>query len=382
MSVLIKRTDSSSGGGSSKGYPPGNVTNVTIKGGYKKVTIKWTDPDDAVVGDKTLSTWQSTTLVRKKGSIPTSIKDGDTVLETTEKNKYKNTEYTDNNLEIDTYYYRFFVCNTDKIYNNDSSMIYSAAVVEANPILKNNTWEVINKISELGIASSIWNIGDEIDITLSEVNKIDYINDYDTNWNNEYINTYISAQTVTLQIWDFNHFDKSDGSGKAGIVFGMKNLMKDTNYRYNHVSTTQKCWTNCTFKDYVIPRIIESLPEDVKSVIKTVNTYANIASQSESDGKLSTDTVFLPGYTELGLTTNSTIVNSHKKQSQFPIFSNDESRKKKSSNGEGSYNQYLTRSTSPFWSGNFGECMMVTDAGAGKSYYVHVEEGVCFCFCV
>ena len=155
------------------------------------------------------------------------------------------------------------------------------------------------------------------------------------------LNTYISAQTVTLQIWDFNHFDKSDGSGKAGIVFGMKNLMKDTNYRYNHVSTTQKCWTNCTFKDYVIPRIIESLPEDVKSVIKTVNTYANIASQSESDGKLSTDTVFLPGYTELGLTTNSTIVNSHKKQSQFPIFSNDESRKKKSSNGEGSYNQYF-----------------------------------------
>ena len=67
MSILIKRIDTnSSGGGSSKGYPPGNVTNVTIKGGYKKVTIKWTDPDDVVVGDKTLSTWQSTTLVRKK----------------------------------------------------------------------------------------------------------------------------------------------------------------------------------------------------------------------------------------------------------------------------------------------------------------------------
>ena len=54
MSVLIKRIDSSSGGGSSKGYPPGNVTNVTIKGGNKKVTIKWTDPDDVVIGDKTL----------------------------------------------------------------------------------------------------------------------------------------------------------------------------------------------------------------------------------------------------------------------------------------------------------------------------------------
>ena len=66
MSVLIKRIDSSSGGGSSKGYPPGNVTNVTIKGGNKKVTIKWTDPDDVVIGDKTLSTWQSTSLVRKK----------------------------------------------------------------------------------------------------------------------------------------------------------------------------------------------------------------------------------------------------------------------------------------------------------------------------
>ena len=88
MSILIKRTDTNSSGGSSKGYPPGNVFNVEVIGSYKKVNIKWSDPDDIVVGDKTLSTWKSTILVRKKGSIPTSISDGTIVLENTERNKY------------------------------------------------------------------------------------------------------------------------------------------------------------------------------------------------------------------------------------------------------------------------------------------------------
>ena len=362
MSVLIKRTDSSSGGGSSKGYPPGNVTNVTIKGGYKKVTIKWTDPDDAVIGDKTLSTWQSTTLVRKKGSIPTSIKDGDIVLETTEKNKYKDAEYTDNNLEIDTYYYRFFVCNTDKIYNNDSSMIYSAAVVEIDPILKNNTWEQIASASESGNIPSTWKVGDEIDLTLS--------------------GTY--NETVTLQIWDFNHFDKSDGSGKAGICFGMKNLMKDRQ-KINEDYTSHGGWSETSMCKSIMQGVLSSMPSNLQSFIKEVNTYANRgqyygeSSDSSSIGLLSKDKVFLPGFTELvGSSYNSSQSKTESNQKKFPIFTNNNSRIKKLSNGSGDTYSWWTRSPSAFSTYQFD----FADPSGSVGYGIETSErtGVCFCF--
>ena len=357
MSVLIKRTDSSSGGGSSKGYPPGNVTNVTIKGGNKKVTIKWTDPDDVVIGDKTLSTWQSTTLVRKKGSIPTSIKDGVVILETTEKNKYKNTEYSDNNLDIGTYYYRFFVCNTDKIYNNDSGMIYSAAVVEFDPILSNNSWDQIAAASESGIASDIWNIGDEIDLTLS--------------------GTY--NETVTLQIWDFNHFDKSDGSGKAGICFGMKNLMKEENclgYPY---------WSSCTMRTTYIPKIISSMPIDLQNVLKKVNTYANEGDAyvgKVEKGTLSKDKVFIPGSIEVFGKWSSEQYNTEAGQTQFPIFTDNNSRIKKLS---GNNNMWFLRSTEENETNivifvDYDGNMFYNGAGYVHGYNADVSGGVCFCF--
>ena len=357
MSVLIKRTDSSSGGGSSKGYPPGNVTNVTIKGGNKKVTIKWTDPDDVVIGDKTLSTWQSTTLVRKKGSIPTSIKDGVVILETTEKNKYKNTEYSDNNLDIGTYYYRFFVCNTDKIYNNDSSMIYSAAVVEFDPILSNNSWDQIAAASESGIASDIWNIGDEIDLTLS--------------------GTY--NETVTLQIWDFNHFDKSDGSGKAGICFGMKNLMKEENclgYPY---------WSSCTMRTTYIPKIISSMPIDLQNVLKKVNTYANEGDAyvgKVEKGTLSKDKVFIPGSIEVFGKWSSEQYNTEAGQTQFPIFTDNNSRIKKLS---GNNNMWFLRSAEENETNivifvDYDGNLFYNGAGYVHGYNADVSGGVCFCF--
>ena len=362
MSVLIKRIDSSSGG-SSKGYPIGNVTNVTIEGGTKRaVSVKWTDPDDVVIGDKTLSTWQSTTLVRKKGSIPTSIKDGDIVLETTEKNKYKNTEYTDNNLEVGTYYYRFFVCNTDKIYNNDSSMIYRVIVTAVDPILKNNTWKQIAEASELGIASSLWKIGDEIDIEL--------LNNTGT----------IDAQTITLQIWDFKHFNKSDGSGKAGIVFGMKHLMK-VPQRINSSSTNSGGWNDTDMKKTVMQNILRSMPSDLRFYIKEVDTYANQggASSSSSKGKLSKDKVFLPGMTEVfGRILGGRQADTESNQKQFPIFTDGNSRTKKLSNGSGDGAYWWTRS--PYYDSVYTFWLVYPGGSYDSVNSPTNRNGVCFCF--
>ena len=363
MSILIKRTDTNSSGGSSKGYPPGNVTNVTIKGGYKKVTIKWTDPDDVVVGDKTLSAWQSTTLVRKKGSIPTSIEDGDIVLETTEKDKYKDTEYIDNNLEIGTYYYRFFVCNTDKIYNNDSSMIYSTIVVLIDPILKNNTWDQIASASESGSIPSTWKVGDEIDITLS--------------------GTY--NETITLQIWDFNHFDKSDGSGKAGICFGCKYLSSSINSVMCKGSSNSE-WADTYMRNTTMPKVLNSMPAELQSVIKEVKLYTASVKTNSSTGQtvkgigtLSQDKVFIPGFTEIfGSSKYSMQSACETGQKKISIFTNSKYRIKTKSDGTPN-SEYWWWTRSP--EVNRDNFQVVTDTGNYRSCPADDQYWyTCFCF--
>lgn len=356
MSILIKGTNGfEQKSDPSKGYPPGNVTNVTIKGGYKRITISWLDPTDTTVGN-VITAWKSTTLVRKKGSIPTSIDDGTVVLINTTRNNYS-AGYTDSNLDVATYYYRFFTCSTENVYNNSSDMIYSDNVVEFDSVLKNNSWEQINAASERGVASSLWNIGDEIDITLS--------------------GTY--SGTYTLQIWDFNHFDKSDGSGKAGICFGMKNLMNAEQYM-NSSKTNVGGWNSSYMKTTVMKNSYNSMQSDLKSYIKQVNTYANAGGRSTeaSKGALSEDYVFIPGHVELfGSNAVAKQKQTESAQVQFPIFTDKASRVKSMSNGSGSANYYWTRSAQYQYNSNF---YMVNEDGSNNFTSASVTEGVCLCF--
>ena len=345
MSILIKGNNGSSvGGGSSKGFPPGDITNISIRSVTRCVLLNFSDPDSSIYNNITLSTWNSTIIVRKEGLAPTSIKDGDIILTNTIKNKYKDDCFTDSNVEVGkTYYYRFYTMSTDKVYNDSTSMIRSVKVSEADSILKNNTWEQINAASKSGIASSLWKVGDEIDIKISK-------SDVDRN------SIFAANTTVTLQIWDFNHFDKSDGSGKAGILFGTKYVYE--NYaNMNDSYGSYGGWNNSTMKRRYIPATISALPENLLNVIKEVNTYTNAGAQQLSDGpvaskpssrpsigKLSKDKLFVPGFTEVfGSSIEPDQTKTESNQKKFSIFTDDNSRIKKM-NAYGDAKRWWTRS--------------------------------------
>lgn len=51
------------------------------------VKLKWTDPNDVIVGSTTLATWKKTVIVRKEGSAPSSETDGTIVVESTTRNE-------------------------------------------------------------------------------------------------------------------------------------------------------------------------------------------------------------------------------------------------------------------------------------------------------
>lgn len=358
MSILIKGTNGNGGSSPSKGFPPGDVYNVVVSSELKTTKLKWSDPDTSIYNNITLSTWSSTIIVRKEGSAPSSIKDGTIILTNTERNKYASTPYTDSNVIIGkTYYYRFYTLSTNKVYNDSTSMIYSIKVTDCDTVLKNNTWDQINEASEAGIASSIWNIGDEIDIELSE-------------------QPYISAETVTLQIWDFKHFDKADGSGKAGIVFGMKNLMKSTQ-KMNSSDTNSGGWNDTYMKKTVMQNILKSMPSNLQSAIKEVTTYVSLGgvSSSANNGRPSTDKVFLPGLTEVynGWSSQN---QTEKNQKLFPIFTDDNSRIKKQSNGSGSAIWWWTRS--PYYNNSSNFCNVNNTGNANNNNNASNSNGVCF----
>ena len=142
------------------------------------------------------------------------------------------------------------------------------------PILKYNTWREIIYASENNCIPDTWKVGDEIDLKL-----------------NGYFN-----EVVTLQIWDFNHYDKSDGTGKAHILFGMKDLMRDILKMNLAFNTNKGGWNSSYMKYTTMNNIYNSIPAHIRNYIKEVNTYANAgnSSKSESKGLLSTDTVFIP----------------------------------------------------------------------------------------
>ena len=109
---------SGGGGGSLSGYPVGNVTNFKVVPADTTAAITWTDPDDINTSGGAVIKWNSTRIVRKLGSFPTSEIDGTIVVESTVKNQYKTNEFIDTGLtEGTTYYYAAFSCSDYGIYS-------------------------------------------------------------------------------------------------------------------------------------------------------------------------------------------------------------------------------------------------------------------------
>ena len=78
-----------SGGGSSIGYPPENVTDFSLKAKSESVDLLWSDPDDITLSDGTVVKWAYTRIVRKTGSYPTNENDGTIVVQSSVRNQYQ-----------------------------------------------------------------------------------------------------------------------------------------------------------------------------------------------------------------------------------------------------------------------------------------------------
>lgn len=244
--------------------------------------------------------------------------------------------------------------------------------------LENTSWEAIEKISKSGRAGEYFNVGDEKTITLT------------------------TGESVTLQILGFNHDDKADGSGKAGITFGMKNLLATKYAMISDSLSTIKGWKNSDMRSSTMATLLSKLPSDLRSVIKPVSKTSlagTTTTKPSTSIDTTTDSIWLLAVAEIASATaleNSTsskfttYASAYESEgSQYELFKNligdadiyvpQSALIKYLSNGSGSANIWWLRSASPTESSAFH---YVTTTGACASSSGTYSYGVCFGFCV
>lgn len=128
MPIISIFPTGSGGSGGGGGIPLGAVSDIATVTSSGKVHIKWSDPEDIVVGEATLAKWAGTLLVRKEGSTPANRRDGDIVVDSKTRNAYKNQYYVDEGLTNGKdYYYKFFPYTTSNNYTEDIENEFNAS---------------------------------------------------------------------------------------------------------------------------------------------------------------------------------------------------------------------------------------------------------------
>ena len=233
-------------------------------------------------------------------------------------------------------------------YTAPANKTINVTVQMLSPTLANNTWAQIAAASEAGVAASTWSVGDTKNIT-------------------------VGGETLTVEIVGFNHDDLASG-GKAGITFGLKNLMANTR-QMNSSNTNAGGFTGSDMYDWLQGTLLNSLPSDLRAVLKSVNKKTSAGSQSST---INTNAMKIFLFSEIEIFGSVTYSKSGE-GSQYSRFATASSRIKYLSNGSGSANYWWERS--PHGSSSSYFCVVYGSGYANISSATN-SGGVCFGFCV
>lgn len=223
-----------------------------------------------------------------------------------------------------------------------------------SPTLAENSWKMIARASEEGIASTLWKVGDEIDIVLS--------GDY--------------KGSITMQIAGFDH-DALASGGKAGITFLSKQVLAPE--RMHETKIYCYDWTDSTLYSDVVPKIRASLPDGLRGSIKTILKACSNSNNSGYD-HVTEDDVFIPGLAEIMLKDDVRIDSTIRGRNvpddgvRYEIFEVQEGVGKE--NITGAAGTWWTRSS---YSNYF---MYVTTDGYVRYSTASYSYGICFGFCI
>lgn len=230
--------------------------------------------------------------------------------------------------------------------------------------LEESSWAEIDAACTNGTASSKWAVGDEKTITLSASTE------YPTD-----------QQTVTLQILGFNHDDLADGSGKATITFGMKDLLTQASNNMMDTGSAgnSNSWKQSRMRTVILPMWTSRLPSDLQSIIKEVTKKTTAGAQSKSI-ITTTDKLFLFSKVEIDGDQTAGYVDEGTQYEYWQNHNTDADRIKKLKNGIAGDYPYWLRSPSIYDSTNY--CGVSLIGSMSATQVSNYGLGICFCFCV
>lgn len=122
-----------------EGIPMSIIEQRRIEISGNTVSLYWQDPRDTIIDGYVLSSWASTTIVKKQGSYPQDVDDGVVVEVVTTRNKYLNSPLIDNQENADNWYYRAFPCSVNGVYCLDKRncfgvVLFGYRINETDPV--------------------------------------------------------------------------------------------------------------------------------------------------------------------------------------------------------------------------------------------------------
>ena len=288
--------------------------------------------------------WKYTKVIRKVGSQPQNPYDGTLVVESGVRDQYASTPYVDTGLVNDTTYFYAAYAYTIQFVVSEGAFT-SCHLFGFDSILENNTWEQIDQAGAIGLAPSLWEIGDEKNFT-------------------------VSGEALTSVILDFDHDDASDGSGKVPMSFGLKELMANKRGWSQVYGGRWYGYLDSGIPDYLSNTVIPGLPESLQGFLKTVNkTY----------DKASTTKISIPTLNEVNGT--GVMTNGSDRPTgggyQYPYFATTQKRIKRLANGSGAVAEWYVASNH---GGNTGYYPVAINEAGESKWATSDNYGICFCF--
>ena len=191
------------------------------------------------------------------------------------------------------------------------------------------------------------------------------------------VGTEIKDESLVLSLHSTKHFELADDSGEfAKSTWFMEGVL--TNGRQMHSANTNVGgYFGKDLDVWLENTLFPSLACHWRSVIKPVYVLANAGDQSTAINKQSRR-LYLPCWAELGVETSSVPykneVDSNADELQFSKYTGNYQRIKKTYNGEGSAQNYWTRSA---YAGSSSSCCYIDAYGGSYGYYASFSYSVC-----
>ena len=266
------------------------------------------------------------------------------------------------------------------------------APLSVDPVLNNNSWETISKVSQMGLAAQYWSVGDTKTITI----------------NGKVGNTTFSNLSVDAFILGFNHNSSREGSNRIHFQIGKINGtlvgLVDGNYG-NNTSTTgaftmytsntnRGGWNNSHMRKTVLGSnsasatspaantLLAALPADLRAVMKPATKYSdNTGGGSNTASYVTSTTDYLFLLSEFEYHGARTRANSAEKnyQAQYDYYKVGNSKIHYKHNATGTRASPWCRSVDSDSPNYF---CRVSNYGGSTYYSAHYSYGVAPGFCV